>query len=229
MTRKLLLIPLLMHVPALATAAPATDGADPRFATASYSASKPIRVQVEVGRQLTVLLPRGDRVQSTGIDDPSSWQLKVEADNRDSFVLLPTRPAADTRAVVRTTSRTYLFTLSTNPPMDAPLYLRIMLPSAPGENGAERSSAAPQAVWKLTGNRELMPASIRDDGTKTYLEWNADQAIPAILAIDLLKREEMINGYMRGSIFTIDRVYDHLVFRLDKVSAEARRKVVKSR
>lgn len=113
--------------------------------------------------------------------------------------------------------------------MDAPLYLRIMLPSAPGENGAERSSAAPQAVWKLTGNRELMPASIRDDGTKTYLEWNADQAIPAILAIDRLKREEMINGYMRGSIFTIDRVYDHLVFRLDKVSAEARRKVVKSR
>ena len=73
-----------------------------------------------------------------------------------------------------------------------------------------------------------MPSSIRDDGEKTYVEWNADQAIPAVLAIDRLGREEMINAYMRGSVFTIDRVYDHLVFRLDKVYAEARRKKAKS-
>ena len=75
----------------------------------------------------------------------------------------------------------------------------------------------------------MLPSSIRDDGSKTYREWSPVKAIPAVLAIDRLKREEMINGYMRGSVFTIDRVYDHLVFRLDKVFAEARRKVVKSR
>jgi len=228
MTRWPLLILLLLQPTATAAAAPAIDGADPRFATIGYSPDKAIRVQVEVGRQLTVLLPRGDRVLSMVIDDPLSWQLKADPDDRDSFVLVPTRPAPDTRAVVRTASRTYLFSLSTNPPMDAPLYLRIQLPPSKGNNGAERDSSS-QVVWKLTGNRELMPASIRDDGSKTYLEWNGDQAIPAVLAIDRLKREEMINGYMRGSVFTIDRVYDHLVFRLDKVSAEARRKVMKTR
>jgi type IV secretion system protein VirB9 len=229
MTRWLPIFLLLLPVPVRADVGPGSDGADPRVMSAIYRDDKPIRVQVAVGRQLTVLLPRGDRILSTDIDEPSGWQINIDADGRDSFVLIPTRPAAETRARIRTASRTYLIDLSTNPPMDAPLYLRIVLPASKARPLAEHTTGAADFEWKLAGNRELMPVSIRDDGTKTYLEWNPDQAIPAVLAIDRLKREEMINGYMRGSVFTIDRVYDHLVFRLDKASADARRKPVKKR
>ena len=35
--------------------------------------------------------------------------------------------------------------------------------------------------------------------------------------------EEVVDGYMRGDVFTIDRVYGQLVFRIDKKRARARR------
>jgi len=35
--------------------------------------------------------------------------------------------------------------------------------------------------------------------------------------------EEVVDGYMRDGVFTIDRVYGELVFRIDKKRARARR------
>lgn len=220
---------LLSATPVKADIMPVADRADPRVLTADYISGAAIRAQVAVGATLTVLLPRGDRVLSAELTSPSDWQIEVDQDAADSFKLTPLRPAGDTRASIQTGLRTYLFTLSSAPPDDTPLYLRVLASAPSSAAPAQREAPAPQIAWKLSGNRELLPSSIRDDGSKTYLEWSPDQAIPAVLAIDRLKREEMINGYMRGSVFTIDRVYDHLVFRLDKVFAEARRKVVKSR
>jgi type IV secretion system protein VirB9 len=75
--------------------------------------------------------------------------------------------------------------------------------------------------YNVRGNRELRPSAITDDGSKTYIEWRPDQAIPAVFALDRLKREEMVNGYMRDDVFTIDRVYDRLVFRIDRATATA--------
>jgi type IV secretion system protein VirB9 len=77
--------------------------------------------------------------------------------------------------------------------------------------------------YKVSGNRELRPTLIRDDGLRTYIEWGPSQAIPAVFAADRRGREQMVNGAMRSGTFTIDRVYEHLVFRIDRAKAVARR------
>ncbi|MCE7798377.1 TrbG/VirB9 family P-type conjugative transfer protein [Sphingobium sufflavum] len=82
---------------------------------------------------------------------------------------------------------------------------------------------AVEGRYKLSGNRELMPSAIGDDGFKTYMQWSPEQPLPAVFSIDALGREEMVNGYMRGDVFTIDRVYDRLKFRIDKAQLTARR------
>jgi len=224
----LVILGLLTPTMALADIVPAPDRADPRVLQAEYIAGAAIRVQVAVGQNLTVLLPRNEQVVSVELSEPLEWSIKVDQETSDSFVLSPLRPAEDSQAKIVTKSHTYNLALSSDPSADPALYLRILSPGQSSVASAKSTSAPVKMVWKLSGNRELMPSSIRDDGEKTYVEWNADQAIPAVLAIDRLGREEMINAYMRGSVFTIDRVYDHLVFRLDKVYAEARRKKAKS-
>ena len=77
--------------------------------------------------------------------------------------------------------------------------------------------------YRVTGEKALRPESIRDDGVHTYLIWHPDQALPAVFAINASGDEEIVDGYMRDGVFTIDRVYAKLVFRIDRKTAKAER------
>ena len=48
--------------------------------------------------------------------------------------------------------------------------------------------------------------------------------MPATFAFGPTGEEQMVEGYMRGGVFTIDRVYEQLIFRIDKDAARARRR-----
>jgi type IV secretion system protein VirB9 len=77
--------------------------------------------------------------------------------------------------------------------------------------------------YQLTGAPELRPVRIADDGTHTYIVWGPEQALPAVFAISAVGSEEMVDGYMRNDVFTIDRIHKQLVFRIDKKLARAER------
>jgi type IV secretory pathway VirB9-like protein len=81
----------------------------------------------------------------------------------------------------------------------------------------------PVAAYRLSGEKSLRPARIGDDGTHMYLEWDEEQALPAVFALNALGEEEMVDGYMRSGVFTIDRVHRDLVFRIGKKRAQAKR------
>ena len=77
--------------------------------------------------------------------------------------------------------------------------------------------------YRLSGEKSLQPARIGDDGVHMYLEWSEEQALPAVFALNDFGEEEMVDGYMRQGIFTIDRVYAKLVFRIGRKRARAER------
>jgi type IV secretion system protein VirB9 len=93
--------------------------------------------------------------------------------------------------------------------------------AAQTEAGA--GAAQPVAAYRLSGEKSLRPARIGDDGTHMYLEWDEEQALPAVFALNALGEEEMVDGYMRSGVFTIDRVHRDLVFRIGKKRAQAKR------
>lgn len=108
--------------------------------------------------------------------------------------------------------------------------LLLGLMALPGCATAGRSEVLAASVndemtgrYKLSGEVELRPARISDDGTHTYIFWAPDQALPAVFAVTALGAEEMVDGYMRNDVFTIDRVQQQLVFRIDKKLARAKR------
>ena len=77
--------------------------------------------------------------------------------------------------------------------------------------------------YRVSGAVELRPVRISDDGTHTYIVWAPDQALPAVFAVSPAGAEEMVDGYMRNDVFTIDRIQPQLVFRIDKKLARAKR------
>ena len=88
---------------------------------------------------------------------------------------------------------------------------------------ATQPATAPKGIYRLRGDRSVRPLQIGDDGTRTRILFAPGQALPAIFAIGPTGDEEVVNGYMRGDAFEIDRVYERLVFRIDKDKATARR------
>ena len=91
--------------------------------------------------------------------------------------------------------------------------------------GASTTSPASITGYRLSGEKSLRPSRIGDDGIHTYIEWTENQALPAVFAVNALGEEEMVDGYMRQDIFTIDRVHERLVFRIGKKLAKAERAV----
>lgn len=86
------------------------------------------------------------------------------------------------------------------------------------EPGSQRASST---SYRISGEKILRPTRVDDDGVHMYLEWSEEQALPAVFALNSLGEEEMVDGYMRQGIFTIDRVYATLVFRIGKKQAKA--------
>ena len=225
------LIATTLAVPALADVDPVPSAEDARIAIVHYQADQPVRLNVASGGGLTILLPPAEHIQSVVLTDPEAWHVDVSG-GRDSLSLREMNQSltGSTVMTVRSDMRSYDFSLSAGGSAGGPYLIRIETAQA----------GRPPAVWtppvisepgtyRLSGNKALIPATLRDDGAKMYMTWGASQTIPAVFAVDDLGQEQMVNGYMREGAFTIDRVYDHLLFRIDKAQASADRTLAKKR
>jgi type IV secretion system protein VirB9 len=105
----------------------------------------------------------------------------------------------------------------------------ICLPAQPA--WAQQPQVAPGEVsgrYKVSGAPAIRPSLIWDDGQKTFLDWPENIEAPAIFAIDAAGNESLVNSYYRDGRFVIDAVYSRLLFRLDRLTARADRKVGRS-
>lgn len=218
----LILLPLA--TPAAAELVPAPSREDPRVQTVRFVRDQIVRLQTSPGNDLTVMLAPGEHIADVKISNPAIYQVTL-SDARDSFllhtslVLFQGGPSGNGTITIASERGIYQFTISSTPGAISPYVLRFTY----NRSERKRGHRDPVSSYKLTGNKGLRPISIRDDGSKTYIQWSSEQPIPAVFALDRLGREEMVDGYMRAGIFTIDRIHDRLVFRIDNTKAEAKR------
>ena len=151
--------------------------------------------------------------------------MTVSTEN-DSFQVKPLVNATPASLAVETDIRTYQFTLETGEGLQAAYLVRVGQPqsTAPAETAASTQEISDlDWSYRLRGDKSVRPASIRDNGEKTVIEYAPGQPLPAVFAIGATGDEEVVDGYMRGEQFVIDRVHQRLVFRIDKEKATARR------
>lgn len=212
---------------ALAAAAPANLpqplGFDSRVETLEWRDGAVLPLRTTAGASLTVIFAPGEAIQTVVVGDPASVEVQV-APQADSLVVRAQRRPASDLIEVRTQLRSYRLRLVLGPANDVAYTVRFSIPSA-AQAAAPIAYPPPEAVhlYALKGTASLRPSKVSDDGTRTYIEWAPDQALPAVFAISPLGEEETVDSYMRGGVMVIDRVYGRLIFRIGKHKAQADR------
>lgn len=180
-----------------------------------------IRVQSAPGYQLMIELAPDEQIENVALGDSGAWQ--ITANKRgDRLFVKPIQAGVTTNMIVITDVRVYSFELEPlpGPQPDMAYAIRFRYPAP--SNGAP-ADATPAGNYKLGGNRALRPRGMHDDGVHTYIEWPADQPLPAIYAVDGNGKESLVNGMMRDGRMVIDSIQKRLVFRIDRQRATATR------
>jgi type IV secretion system protein VirB9 len=222
---------LLFALPATAQILPDPGPTNPRMQTVTWQNGQRIILTALPMTGLTVVLQPGERIVAHSLAFPEQWDLRISPE-RDSFHVTPRVPDAESALTVTTDRRQYIFTLQTGDNLNAALLVQVIdnrtWPMAPNTGPLQlpvttQPATPSMRTYRLRGDRSVQPQAIGDDGRRTRILFAPGQALPAIFAIVPTGDEEVVNGYMRGDAFEIDRVYERLVFRIDKDKATARR------
>jgi type IV secretion system protein VirB9 len=220
------LLPILLVAtsPAVAIAqlAPTPSFDDPRLQTVAFDPTRPVRLVAFANSTLIVMLLPGERIERFVLSDTAAFDVKATGPG-DGFSIAPLRADSAATLLVDTNHRRYEFDIATGEGLAAAYLVRFVDPSAPVRVAAAPAASPVTSKYRLSGERALMPSKIVDDGERTYLEWGEYQSLPAVFGIGANGEEEVVDGYMREGVFTIDRVYRELVFRIDRKRARARR------
>lgn len=176
---------------------------------------------------LTVLFEPGEQVQRVTLDGARTFEVQVSAERDGLFVVPQVEDAAGT-VLVATDRRNYRMRLQTGTGLMAAYLVRFVYgydQQPVLEPMAEPAIEPTGEIWtyRIKGDREVRPVSISDDGVRTRIVFAPDQALPAVFAVGPSGGEQVVNGYMRGDVYEIDRVWQELVFRIDKEKATAER------
>jgi type IV secretion system protein VirB9 len=221
----------LAAAPIEAEAQPQSGAADPRIQTVAYNADQVVLLQGAPGYLVTVEFGSDEQIESVAVGDSAAWQ--VTPNRRGDYLFVkPVRAGAATNMTVVTSVRTYLFELQ--PLYDASSQMaytvRFSYPGSQPDSVADEAPAGQlQGSYRLSGDRQLRPSRIADDGRHTYIEWPRDRSLPAVYALDSEGRETLVNGAMRDDLFVVDSVASALVFRIDQHVARALRVKRKTR
>ncbi len=218
--RRLLLLLLLLH--AIGVAAQDTNP-DARILSLPAKSNAALVVRTAPDMVQTFLFAPRTRIIDVKLSDPSAFHVVISG-ARDSLTLRGAKLGSAAMMTVHTSMQTYEFSLTASQGDEAPRVIQLLATNQGRPLPTQSTSRSPDTgAYKLTGDRALRPTSIRDDGRKTFIEWSSDQAMPATFAVTPTGEEQMIDGYMRGSFYTLDRVYEKLIFRIDRKAAGARR------
>lgn len=213
---------------------------DPRLVEVFYDADRVVRLEGRTNVQAMIVFGDDEVIENIGIGDSNSWQVTPSKSASRVFVK-PLSEIAATNMTVVTNKRTYLFDLVANP-RNPPVYmLRFTYPeaAAPEETiqapagrvtPAELAAASdPYAVvdlaelnslWSRRGVATLMPERIYNDNEATYLVWDPDRAIPAILLRNEEGDEGPANYTLRGDTIVVEGVPALIVLRSGEELAE---------
>jgi type IV secretion system protein VirB9 len=231
MIRWLAWLALAAAGPAAAQLVPQPEADNPRVQRVAWQPGETIMLTALPQSGLTVMLEPGEQIARITAAAPRVFDIRVSSE-RDSFLVVPLVEGAESVLAVNTDRRTYAFDLRTGTGLMAALLVRLDYAGAGAAMSEQPREAltisleqVPAETWsyRLRGDRQVLPQRIEDDGLRTRILFAPEQDLPAIFAIGPTGEEQVVDGYMRDGIFVIDRVWDELVFRIDKEKATARR------
>jgi type IV secretion system protein VirB9 len=203
--------------------------ADRRIAQREYSPDRVVTIAGHRGVQTMIELSGDEVIENIALGDSAAWQ--VTPNKRANLVFVkPLLEHARTNMTVITDRRRYLFELYQGSDRAPVLYsLRFTYPAeALPELLPVAAPPAPKPVppppvlnrdWHASGDPRLIPATIHDDGSSTFIAWSPQVEIPAILTQGPDGSEGAVNFTVKGDTLIVDGVAQRYILHIGKASA----------
>ncbi|MCC8368564.1 MAG: P-type conjugative transfer protein VirB9 [Rickettsia endosymbiont of Oxypoda opaca] len=210
-------------------------GTDPRIRIMVYNPDDVFKFTGYYGYQASIELARDEEIVSISMGDTTSWQI-VPAGHR--IFIKPMEQDATTNMTLITNKRTYFFELYAAETLDMRdpemvFNVRFIYPDDETDSSSHMqtytaSLASPDLAhpekynfnYSVSGNEEIAPIKIFDDGEFTYLQFRDKNAeMPAIFAVDEALRESMVNYRLAQdtpNMIIIEQVFPKLSIRKGK-------------
>jgi len=221
----------LLTAAALLPAAPMAAAQDGRIRAIDYTDGQVVRLETCLGFQTMITFATNERIENVALGDAAQWQ--ATPNKRGNLIFIkPFLKTAHTNMSVVTNLRTYAFDLGTKDAAackkgDVVYDLRFRYADAPAADATAPATDAPpvsalpekrNTAYTYSGDKELVPLRLFDDGQSTYLLWAEGVAFPAIYAF-VDGKESLINfGYREGYI-VIEQTGPAFVLRRGELSA----------
>ena len=206
---------------------------DSRIRIMNYNPDDVFKYTGYYGYQAMVQLAGNEEIVNISMGDTTAWQI-VPSGNH--FFIKPMEQDATTNMTLITNKRTYHFELYAEEATDIRdpnmmFELRFIYPDGEEEDHIktfETSTSAPDLAhpekynfnYSISGNEEVAPIKIFDDGDFTYLQFRDKNAeLPAIFAVDEDLRESMVNYRLaadNNNMVIVEQVFKKLSIRHGK-------------
>jgi type IV secretion system protein VirB9 len=230
MRRISLVVVALVAAPLSAQVQPHGGNGDPHLQVVDYADGQIVQLRGAPGYQLMVELSPDEQIQNVALGDSGAWQVSINKEG-DRLFLRPTTRDGTTNMTVVTSVRTYAFDLlaMSGPSLDTPYTVQFRYP-APKPLQMDARYVDVTAIsrrlsrYRVSGDRELRPSSVSDDGQHTFISWPRNAPIPAVYAPDRGGHEILLNGMMGSDdVYVVDGAPQKLIFRIDGQVARADR------
>jgi len=212
-----------------------------RLVTFRYSDDVSYLVRALTGAEVNIEVPDGEVIQGFYLSDPDSWEFHVTGDDRRVRVKPLLEGKVNTGTLV-TDQRSYELTLA-SVPMGEMWFQRVrwQIPAshvatgrywrggtAAGAEGAsvgdpQLNPSALNFQYRVKGKADFTPATVFDDGVRTWIRFDDVQDLPAIFA-RRGKELEVLDYSTQGPYVVIPSISPELVLRLRKQEVTVERR-----
>lgn len=207
---------------------------DSRIRVMVYSPNDVFKFTGYYGYQTSIELSQEEEVVSISMGDTTAWQI-VPAGYR--IFIKPMEDNATTNMTLITNKRTYFFELYAEKTMDIRdpgmvFNVKFLYPDEHEKENIRTFSSSsasnldlthPETLnfnYSISGNEDIAPIKIFDDGEFTYLQFrDKNNEIPAIFAVNEDLRESMVNFHLdpnNKNLIIVEQVFEKLTLRAGK-------------
>ena len=236
MTKKIImgvLVSCLWIIQAQAVQVPKPGQRDPRIKTFTYDRHDAYTIVGHFGYATTIHFSDDETIVAIPVGDAVAWQITPIGSPARAVTIKPMAKNAFSNMTVITDKRTYVFELQSARAAShrsGGLYFDVRfrypelerlaaerkLKSQQKQSSYNKSKSNP-ADWNLdylfSGDREISPIHVFDDGQFTYFQFAESQEWPAVFQVNADNTESLVNWRREGKFLVVEMIWRQFTLR----------------
>lgn len=228
--KKLALL-MLCASSAFASQTPVSYPSDERIKMVTYEQNNVVPVRAVTFTTTQIIFGEHEAVLDVESGDGAVLIATWHKNLPNMMFIKPTALGSDSNMTVVTNRHNYYFHVTSNQTIEndarnQTYALKFVYPedarkpskAKPGKQVEKREPKTYNWAYSFSGNKQIMPRHVFDDGTFTYFELRKDQPVPAVFVVDNKQgKESVVNTRQQGDYLVVHRTAPQFTLQMNGV------------